>query len=84
LILFLGTEYAKHEIIKAVMKEFIARGLDKVYDKEIEEWKKYIREQKFAIKLDKQMKDEIDRFAEDIKLWTVPELKEFVCPDFPE
>jgi len=66
------------------MKEFIARGLDKVYDKEIEEWKKYIREQKFAIKLDKQMKDEIDRFAEDIKLWTVPELKEFVCPDFPE
>jgi len=84
LILFLGVEIAKPEIIKAIMKEFIARGLDKVYTKEIEEWKKYIREKKFAKKLDKQMKDEIDRFTEDIKLWTVPELKEFICPDLPK
>jgi len=82
--MFLGIEFGKYEIIKAVMKEFIARGLDKVYAKEIEEWKKYIREQKFAVKLDKRMKDEIDRFTEDIKLWTVPELKEFVCPDIPK
>jgi len=77
----LGLEVYKTEIIKAVIVEFLRRGLDKVYSKEIEEWKKYIREQKFAIKLDKQMKDEIERFTEDIKLWTVLELKEFICPD---
>ena len=60
------------------MKEFIARGLDKVYEKEIEEWKKYQREKKFAKKLDKQMKDEIKRFKKDIKGWTPKELEEIV------
>jgi len=85
--MFLGIEFGKYEIIKAVMKEFIARGLDKVYAKEIEEWKKYIREQKFAVKLDKQMKDEIERFQKTIKKWEpkeLKELKEFVCPDLPK
>jgi len=76
--MFLGLELAKYEIIKAVMKEFIARGLDKVYDKEIEEWKKYIREQKFAIKLDKQMKNEIERFRKNIKEWKPKELEEII------
>jgi len=60
------------------MKEFIARGLDKTYAKEIEEWKKYIREKKFAKKLDKQMKDEIKRFEKEIKKWEPKELEEFV------
>lgn len=82
--MFLGLELAKYEIIKAVMKEFIARGLDKVYVKEIEDWQKYYREQKFAVKLDKQMKDEIERFQKTIKKWEPKELKEFVCPDLPK
>ena len=60
------------------MKEFISRGLDKVYVKEIAEWKKYIDEQKFAIKLDKQMLDEIERFRRTLKSWTPKELEEFV------
>ena len=60
------------------MKEFIARGLDKVYVKEIEEWKKYQREKKFAKKLNKKMKDEIERFEKDIKEWTPKELEEII------
>ena len=60
------------------MKEFIARGLDKVYSKEIEEWKKYQREKKFAKKLNKKMKDEIERFEKDIKEWTPKELEEII------
>ena len=69
------------------MKEFIARGLDKVYAKEIEEWKKYKREQKFAVKLDKQMKDEIECFQKTIKKWEpkeLEELKEFVIEGLPK
>ena len=69
---------AKKEIIEVVVKEFIARGLDKVYAKEIEEWKKYKREKKFAKKLDKQMKEEIERFRKTIKKWEPEELEEFV------
>ena len=68
----------KTEILKAVVREFISRGLDKVYAKEIEEWQKYMREKKFAVKLDKQMKSEIKRFTEEIKLYTVPELEDIV------
>ena len=60
------------------MKEFIARGLDKKYSKEIEAWKKYKREQKFAKKLDKQMKNEIERFRKTIKKWKPKELEEFI------
>ena len=74
----LGIKYAKHEIIKAVMKEFIARGLDEVYAVEIEVWKKYMREKKFAIKLDKQMRGEIERFRGTIMSWTPKELEEVV------
>ena len=77
-MILLGLEIYKAEIIKVVIKEFLRRKLDKVYAKEIEEWKKYIREQKFAIKLDKQMKDEIKRFQKTIKKWTPKELEEFV------
>lgn len=71
-------EIYKTEIIKAVVIEFISRGLDKVYAREISEWQKYYREQKFAIKLDKQMKAEIKRFTGEIKGYTVPELEEIV------
>jgi len=60
------------------MKEFIARGLDKTYAKEIEEWKKYKREQKFAKKLNKQMKNEIKLFRKIIKEWTPKELEKIV------
>ncbi len=78
MILFLGAEYAKHEIGKAILKEFLRRGLDKTYDKEIEEWKKYKREKIFAKKLTKEMKDEIERFTKEIKGWEPEELKEIV------
>lgn len=78
LVLALGIEFAEHEIVKAIVKEFIARGLDKVYTKEIERWKKYMREQDFAIKLNNQMINEIERFQRTIKRWTPKKLKEFV------
>ena len=84
LIILLGLEVYKAEITKAVIVEFLRRGLGKVYSKEIEEWKKYMREQKFAIKLDKQMKDEIKRFQKTIKKWEPKELEDFVCPDPPK
>jgi len=80
----LGLEVYKAEITKAVIVEFLRRGLNKVYSKEIEEWKKYMREQKFAIKLDKQMKDEIKRFQKTIKKWKPKELEDFICPDPPK
>ena len=60
------------------MKEFITRELDKDYSKEIGEWKKYIKEQKFSIKIDKQMKTEINSFRKEIKGWTIRELEEIV------
>jgi len=78
LVLCLGLEFGKPEIIKAIVKEFIARGLDKDYSKEIEEWKKYKREKKFAKKLNKEMKDEIERFEKDIKEWTPKELEKII------
>ena len=60
------------------MVEFLRRGLDKVYTKETEEWKKYIRGQKLAVKLDKQMKKEIERFQKTIKKWKLKELEKFI------
>lgn len=83
MIFALGFEVAKHEIGKAIIKEFIARGLDKVYVREIEEWKKYKREKKFAIKLDKQMRDEIERFRKDIEKWEPEELEKIVWDIIP-
>jgi len=83
LILFLGVEIAKPEIIKAIMKEFVRRGLDKVYVKEIEQWKKYKREEIYTKDLDKEMQDEIDRFKENIKGWTPKELEEIIW-DIPK
>lgn len=74
----LGLEYAKYEIGKAIMKEFLARGLDKVYAEEIKAWKKYLDEQKFAGKLDKQMKKEVERFRKEIKVWQPKKLEKFV------
>ena len=78
MIFFLGKEYAKPEIIKIVIKEFIARGLDKVYIKEIGEWKKYKKEKIYAEELDKKVKDAIEEFKKDIKGWTPKELEEIV------
>ena len=63
------------------MKEFVRRGLDKVYVKEIEQWKKYKREEIYTKDLDKEMQDEIDRFKENIKGWTPKELEEIIWPD---
>ena len=60
------------------MKEFVRRGLDKVYSEEIEEWKKYKREEIHTKDLDKEMQDEIDRFKENIKGWTPKELEEII------
>ena len=47
------------------MEEFKKRGLDIKYSKEIREWLKYKDEEKFKVKLEKQMKDEIERFLRD-------------------
>ena len=44
------------------MKEFKKQGLDVVYKDEIEEWKKYKREEIFSKKVEEQMLEEIDRF----------------------
>jgi len=60
------------------MREFTARGLDKVYAKEIKEWKKYKAGKKYIKKLDKKMKDEINRFKKDIKGWKPKELEKIV------
>ncbi|MBA7574505.1 hypothetical protein ES708_16314 [subsurface metagenome] len=79
----MGIEIYKTEIIKAVVKEFLRRKLHKTYAKEIAEWQKYYREQKFAIKLDKQMRDEIDRFKKEIKGWKPKELEEFIIEGLP-
>ena len=83
LIFFLGIEFAKHEITKAIVREFIARGLDKVYAKRIEEWKKYMDEKEFAIKLDKQMREEVERFRKTLKEYTIPELEEIIIEGLP-
>ena len=61
-----------------MIKEFVRRGLDKVYSKEIEEWKKYKREEIYIKDLDKEVEDEMERFKENIKGWTPKELKELV------
>ena len=76
--MYLALEVFKKEVLKAVVEEFIARGLDFTYAKEIAEWRKYIDEKRFAVKLDKQMKDEINRFRKTIMIWTPKELEEFV------
>ena len=68
----------KKEVLKAVVKEFLVRGLDKTYAKEITEWKKHMDEKRFAVKLNKQMRDEIKRFQREIKSWTPKELEEIV------
>lgn len=60
------------------MKEFIARGLDKTYAKEIAEWQKYKREQKFAKELDKKMMEEVESFQKELKRWKPEELEKFV------
>ena len=78
MVFALGWEFGKNEIIKAVVREFISRGLDKTYAKEIEEWKKYKREKKFAKKLDKQMRKEIELFQKELEKWKPEELEEFV------
>jgi len=46
------------------MKEFKKQGLDVVYKDEIEEWKKYKREEIFSKKVEEQMIEEIERFID--------------------
>jgi len=79
--LYLTFEVLKKEILRAVVKEFIARGLDKVYAKEIEEWKQYIDQKQSKVKLDKQMMEEIERFRGMIQSWSPTELTKFVIED---
>ena len=66
-ILWLAIELAKVGMLEKVMKEFKKRGLDIVFAEEIKEYQKYLREKKFAEKLDKQMKEEIERFIKSRK-----------------
>ena len=47
-----------------MMKEFKKQGLDVVYKDEIEEWKKYKREEIFSKKVEEQMLEKIDRFID--------------------
>jgi len=79
--LYLTFEVLKKEILKVVVKEFISRGLNKTYAKEIEEWKQYIDQKQFTVKLDKQMIEEIERFRGEIIGWSPTELKNFVIED---
>ena len=81
MVAYLAFEVFKKEVVKAIVVEFIKRGLDKTYAKEIEEWKQYIDQKQFAVKLDKQMMEEIERFRGTIKTWTPQELKKFVIED---
>ena len=78
MVAYLAFEVFKKEVVKAIVVEFIKRGLDKTYAKEIKEWKQYIDQKQFAVKLDKQMMEEIERFRGTIKSWSPTELKEFV------
>jgi len=64
-IFWLGMELAKYGILQKVVAEFKKQGLEVKYQREIEEWKKYYRERIFNKKLDKQMRDEIDRFIKE-------------------
>ena len=75
---YVAFELFKHQIVKVIVKEFLRRGLDKTYAVEIAEWKKYIDQKKFGIKLEKQMKKEVARFRKEIKGWSTTELEEFV------
>ena len=58
-------ELTKAGVMQKVMSEFKKRGLDVVYADEIEAWKKCKREKDFEIKLDKQIKEEIERFIKN-------------------
>lgn len=81
-ILWLVTELAKYGILQKVMAEFKKQKLDVKYQKEIEEWKKYYREKKFAGKLDQQMLQKIDRYMKG-KITTEELIKEtFLEPEW--
>jgi len=80
-VAYLAFEVFKKEILKAVIREFLARGLDKTYAKEIAEWMQYIDQKRFAVLLDKQMMKEVERFQGEIQSWSPTELKEFVIND---
>ena len=66
-IFWLAVELAKVGMLEKVMAEVKKRGLDIVFAEEIKEYQKYLREKKFAEKLDKQMKEEIERFLNSRK-----------------
>ena len=66
-IFWLAVELAKVGMLEKVMAEVKKRGLDIVFAEEIKEYQKYLREKKFAEKLDKQMREEIERFINSRK-----------------
>ena len=66
-IFWLAVELAKAGMLEKVMAEVKKRGLDIVFAEEIKEYQKYLREKKFAEKLDKQMREEIERFINSRK-----------------
>ena len=66
-ILWLAIELAKVGMLEKVMKEFKKRGLDIVYAKEIEEYKKYQREKLKSKEIEEQIIEEIKRFIDSRK-----------------
>ena len=78
MVFWITFELAKHQILAIVIKEFLSRGLDKTYAEDIALWLQYIDQKKFAVKLDKQMKEEIEKFRGSLTSWSPTELKEFV------
>jgi len=64
------------------MKKFKEMGLHIKYKKEIAEWFRYLDQQKFSRKLEKQMLEEINRYMADKE--TIEELMEriFIKPEW--
>ncbi len=60
----MAIELAKIGILAKVESEFKKRGLDVVYEDEIEEYKKYQREKLKSKEIEDQMIEEIKRFVD--------------------
>ena len=60
-------ELAKYGILQKVVAEFKKQGLEVKYQKEIEAWRKYKREKEFAIRIEKEILDEVERFINSRK-----------------
>ena len=81
LVFWLSWEVAKYGLMKKLIEEFTQRGIFGQHKDYIRDWLTYIDQKQFAVKLDKQMMEEIERFTKEIRGWTPKELTEFVIED---